>query len=74
MKEMGLIWRMDSKKGLLANIDDALREHAMRYGLEANLVDVNPDDLGDQKLVGSGITIRSQKSVLKGEIFVGRRI
>lgn len=68
---VGLLWQMDKSMGLVPNIEVAICYHAKKYGREANIVEVNAEDLGNQVIITGGVEIQAVKTVLKGTIWVG---
>jgi hypothetical protein len=70
-----LMWEMVNQKamGLKGNILLAMEVYARKRGQEANLVEVNAEDLGDQVFECVGFEVKAVKTVLKGTLLVGRR-
>ena len=72
--DLGLIWRVTPGKMLATVIDEALAHHVKKFGQPANIVDVHPEVLSQQFVVKEGVEIREDRSRLKNEIFVGRKV
>lgn len=70
-----LLWQMTNRNamGLKGNIALALEVYARKRGEDANLVEINAEDLGDQVFETDGISINTSIMVQKGTLFVGRK-
>lgn len=70
--EVGLLWLMDQKVSLDVNVAHALSWHFHKYGVEATVINANPEDLAEARVIG-GVLAVPEKSCLKGNLFVGRK-
>ena len=69
MMNIGMLWQDDSDKPLKEKIERAAEYYEEKYGNQADLVFVHPDEMETVKL--AGVKVRSSRNVLKGHLWLG---
>jgi hypothetical protein len=68
----GMMWfDNDPKTGLVAKIERAAEYYRTKYGRIPNLCMINPKSMPEEMPVTGNITVRSQRTILPGHLWIG---
>lgn len=68
---VGLLWLMDPKMGIVENAREALQHHQEKFGYEATLINANPTEVPESGIEVDGLRVMPVEGTLGKHLFVG---